>query len=77
LLGRDGDARAAADLLQPLVVRIPRLTDAHLALGRLYAGPLDDPARARTHLNAFLRQAPQHPQAEAVRKLLAGLPAAP
>ncbi len=66
-------ARRAAALLEELVSEKPEIVDAHLELGRLYAGPLADPARARTHFNAFLRQAPRRPEAAEVRKRLAEL----
>lgn len=73
LLGRDGEPRAAADLLDRVIRQVPRLADAHLQLGHLYAGPLADPELARRHFNAFLRQAPAHPAAPEVRRRLTDL----
>ena len=73
LLARSGEPRAAADALEEVVTQMPRLPDAHLQLGRLYGGPLADPQRARTHYNAFLRQAPVHPAATAARRELIAL----
>ena len=66
-------ARRAADVFESLVQRRPQLAEPHLALGHLYAGPLADPGRARTHYNAYLRHAPGGEQAAAVRRRLAEL----
>jgi len=73
LLADHGEPREAAETLEEALRQQPQLPDAHLALGRLYAGPLADSQRARTHYNAFLRQAPVHPEVAAVRRRLAEL----
>ncbi|MEO1086002.1 MAG: tetratricopeptide repeat protein, partial [Acidobacteriota bacterium] len=56
LYARDpGRATSAADLLRQISTEAPSFPEPHLLLGELYAGALDDPRRARAHLNAFLR----------------------
>jgi arylsulfatase A-like enzyme/Flp pilus assembly protein TadD len=71
---RTGQAEAAATTLGELVAQHPELAEPHLHLGYLYADALDQPARALEHFNAFLRRAPRHPEAGAVRRRLAELP---
>lgn len=73
LFRKTGQYQEAADLIQEVVSQVPSYPDSHLELGRLYSGPLGDPKRARTHLNAFLRAAPGHPQAAEVRRELTKL----
>jgi arylsulfatase A-like enzyme/Tfp pilus assembly protein PilF len=70
LLSRMEEWPAAATALQAVVRQVPQAADAHLELGLLYAGPLDDPERARVHLQAFLRHAPGHPRAREARQKL-------
>ncbi|MEO1368248.1 MAG: tetratricopeptide repeat protein, partial [Acidobacteriota bacterium] len=56
LYARDpGRAPSAAELLREISTEAPSFPEPHLLLGELYAGVLDDPRRARAHLNAFLR----------------------
>ncbi|MEM9553936.1 MAG: tetratricopeptide repeat protein [Acidobacteriota bacterium] len=63
------DPRAAVDELEAVLAQVPNFPEAHLHLARLFAGPLDDPARARRHDNAFLRVAPpNHPARAEARK---------
>lgn len=75
LLRRTGEAEKAAGVLEELLLQAPELAEAHLELGRLYDGPLDDRERARAHYNAFLRRAAGDPRAAEVRERLATLPA--
>lgn len=75
LLADGGEAEEAAAVLEALLAQVPNLPRAHLELGLLHAGPLGDPERARNHLNAFLRRAPDHPRADEVRRRLRDLPA--
>ena len=63
----------AAEVLSDLLRRHPALPDAHLALARLYRDELGEPDRAKAHYNAFLRHAPDHPEAEAARTEVAEL----
>ncbi|MCP3963557.1 MAG: sulfatase-like hydrolase/transferase [bacterium] len=74
LLRRAGDHRAAAASFEEVLGTVPQQPDSHLELGELYAGPLADPRRARTHFNAFLRYAPRHPRAADVKQQIAALP---
>ena len=76
MLRRSGDHAASASTFEEVLGQVPRQPEAHLELGQLYAESLADPVRARTHFNAFLRYAPNHPRAEEIRSLLATLPAA-
>lgn len=69
-----GQAERAARRLEQVLIRAPRSADAHRLLGRAYAGPLDDIAKARTHFNAFLRHArPDDPNRSGVRQWLTHL----
>ncbi len=65
--------RDAAKTMQEVVAQVPAYADSHLELGRLYADRLNQPELAWTHFNAFLRSAPDHPEAEAVRRELGSL----
>lgn len=68
-----GKAKEAAEILQGTLKAMPSDPIVHLELGDLYAGPLEDPGRAKLHYNAFLAAAPRHPRAEEIRKKLAFL----
>ena len=70
--GRDAHREAAASF-ETVIVQVPQYAEAHLELGLLLAGPLADPDRARTHLNAFLRQAPVHPRVAEAKSALEGI----
>jgi arylsulfatase A-like enzyme/tetratricopeptide (TPR) repeat protein len=73
VLRRMGRYEEAAAELTELAASQPRVAEVHLELGDLYAGPLDRPQQARTHYQAVLRIAPQHPRAEEIRALLTTL----
>ncbi|MEM8998029.1 MAG: tetratricopeptide repeat protein, partial [Acidobacteriota bacterium] len=78
LYARDaGRAPSAAELLRRISTEAPSFPEPHLLLGELYAGVLDDPRRARAHLNAFLRLTSaaggDDPRAPRVQSLLADL----
>ncbi len=64
---------AAVEALRKTVELMPQHAETHWELGRIYADPLDDADRARTHLNVFLRIAPGDPRAEEARKLVQSL----
>lgn len=69
-----GDSQAAASAFDRVVLEVPNQPRAHFELGRLYAGPLDDPVKARLHLNAFLRAMPvSAPGVAEARRLVAEL----
>lgn len=82
-LGRlySGDPRRleqAAELLRQVSADVPSFVEPHLLLGELYAGALDDPRRARAHLNAFVRLSAESPAGDdprlpEVRRLLGEL----
>ena len=73
VLAHTGRVEEAGEDLEAVVGQVPSQVEAHRELGELYAGPLGDPAKARTHWNAFLRYAPGHPDAPAIRRKVAGL----
>ncbi len=58
---------------QQVLLRSPNHAETHLGLGFLYAESLEDAAKARVHFNAFLKYAPNHPQAAEVRGAMASL----
>jgi tetratricopeptide (TPR) repeat protein len=60
--------------LQTILKANPEETRAHLTLGNLYAQALNQPPAAREHYLKVLDQAPQHPQAQAIRFWLAAHP---
>jgi tetratricopeptide (TPR) repeat protein len=64
----------AAHELEKLAARSPDEVRAHLALGNLYAGPLNEPAKAREHYQKVLTADPRHPQANKILYWLAGNP---
>lgn len=74
LLQKQGEMAAAAASFSEVLARHPRQAQAHMALGEIYSGELADPERARNHWNAFLRYAPNHPQAAEVRRRIEELP---
>jgi len=72
----DDRPEAAARLLEELIERAPGSEDAQAArleLGRLYAGPLGDPARAVFHLSRFVAREPEPSARGAARGLLCRL----
>ena len=73
LLSKEGEHEAAAEALGTVLARVPQQSLAHLELGKLYEGPLQDVAKARAHFNAFLRYAPNDPRGADVRERLGKL----
>ena len=73
LLRKSDRPAEAAQELETVLQERPGVPDIHLELGTLYAGPLDDPGRARDYWNAFLAAAPQHPRAEEIRQRIEDL----
>ncbi|MEM8996203.1 MAG: tetratricopeptide repeat protein, partial [Acidobacteriota bacterium] len=74
LLAKHGQAERAHELFIRVLNEVPSLADGHFEIATLYAGPLEDPEKARTHWNAFLRYAPNDPRGVEVRKRIAELP---
>jgi len=64
----------AAEQLELYLAAKPTDCAFHLAAAGLYAGELDDPAKARTHYESVLALEPSHPQAGAIRGWLASHP---
>lgn len=64
----------AADFLEQALRAAPAQWDLHLELADLYAGPLNRPDLARSHLSSFLGAVPNHPRADLVRQRLSQLP---
>jgi choline-sulfatase len=64
----------AAAVQQEVLARNPRHAGAHFELGALFAGPLGDPERAKTHLQATIGADPNHPRARQARAILDRLP---
>ena len=64
----------AAAVQQEVLVRYPRYAGAHFELGALFAGPLGDPERAKTHLQATIGADPNSPRAQQARAILDRLP---
>ena len=64
----------AAEQLELFLAARPTDTALHLAAAGLYAGELDEPAKARTHYEAVLALEPSHPQAAAIRGWLSAHP---
>jgi Tfp pilus assembly protein PilF len=56
----------AAHELEKVVTRSPNEVRAHFALGNLYAGQLNQPAKARIHYQKVLDAEPGHPQASKI-----------
>ncbi|MGH9797071.1 MAG: tetratricopeptide repeat protein, partial [Candidatus Polarisedimenticolia bacterium] len=74
LLAREGKAAEAAAAYRRALEIDPSLDDAHRSLGLLYAHRLGDPERARFHLEASLRLAPDQEGAAGLKELIAALP---
>ena len=64
----------AAEQLELYLAAKPTDSAFHLAAAGLYAGELDNPAKARTHYESVLALEPSHPQAGAIRGWLASHP---
>ena len=64
----------AANELEKVVAVNPDEARAHLALGNLYADPLGDNSRARTHYQKVLELSPNHAEATAIRYWLVSNP---
>ena len=57
-----------------MLVVAPNETRAYLALGNLYAQPLNDPVKARAYYVKLLELDARHPQSSAIRFWLAANP---
>ncbi|MEM1111530.1 MAG: sulfatase-like hydrolase/transferase [Pseudomonadota bacterium] len=66
LLLKTDDLQGAAAMFNEVLGRAPAHPGTHLALAELYAGPLEDPERAKIHWNAVLNHAPNHPRREEI-----------
>ena len=73
-LKQAGHPQDAAEQIELFLAAKPTETALHLAVAGLYAGELDDPAKARTHYELVLALEPSHPQAAAIRGWLASHP---
>ena len=73
-LKQAGHSQDAAEQIELFLAAKPTETALHLAVAGLYAGELDDPAKARTHYELVLALEPSHPQAAAIRGWLASHP---
>jgi arylsulfatase A-like enzyme/tetratricopeptide (TPR) repeat protein len=60
----------AAAVQEGVLSLAPRHAGAHFELGVLYAGPLGDVERAKTHLQATIGADPKHPRAQQARAIL-------
>ncbi len=69
-MARHDEAVAAFELV---LAQVPNHDESHLELGELFAETLAQPVRARTHWNAFLRHAPNHPRSDEIRRRLEAL----
>ncbi|MEM1176843.1 MAG: tetratricopeptide repeat protein [Acidobacteriota bacterium] len=74
LLSNHGQPEKAEALFIQVLNEVPSLAEGHYQLAELYAGPLEDPEKARTHFNAFLRYAANDPRAASVRQRIGELP---
>jgi Tfp pilus assembly protein PilF len=63
---------SAQRLLRAVLAADPELAEAHYQMGKVRAAQ-GDAAGAKEHLQKFLQLAPDHPEAEAARQMLAGL----
>ena len=73
-LKQAGHPQDAAEQIELFLAAKPAETALHLAAAGLYAGELDDPAKARGHYESVLALEPSHPQAAAIRGWLASHP---
>ena len=73
-LKQAGHSQDAAEQIELFLAAKPTETALHLAAAGLYAGELDDPAKARTHYEFVLALEPSHPQAAAIRGWLSSHP---
>lgn len=73
-LKQAGHPQDAAEQIELFLAAKPTETALHLAAAGLYAGELDDPAKARSHYESVLALEPSHPQAAAIRGWLASHP---
>ncbi len=64
----------AAVVQEEVLKRFPAHGGAHFELGVLYAGPLDDPQRAKIHLQTTIGADPSSPRARQARTILDRLP---
>jgi arylsulfatase A-like enzyme/Flp pilus assembly protein TadD len=74
LLRKSGRFGEAAAVQQEVLTRAPSNPGAHFELGILYAGPLADVERAKTHLQVTIDADPNHPNARQARAILDRLP---
>jgi arylsulfatase A-like enzyme/tetratricopeptide (TPR) repeat protein len=74
LLRTSARYKEAAAAQQEVLARNPKHAGAHFELGALFAGPLGDPERAKTHLQATIAADPDHPRARQARAILDRLP---
>ena len=68
---KDGNAQAAELALQKVLALDPDNAQANLQIGLIYSG--SDTAKAKAHLQKFLAVAPEHPEAETAKEILAYL----
>ena len=68
---KDGNAQAAELALQKVLALDPDNAQANLQIGLIYSG--SDTAKAKAHLQKFLAVAPDHPEAETAKEILAYL----
>ena len=73
-LKQAGHPQDAVEQIELFLTAKPAETALHLAAAGLYAGELDDPAKARGHYESVLALEPSHPQAAAIRGWLASHP---
>ena len=73
-LKQAGHPQDAVEQIELFLTAKPTETALHLAAAGLYAGELDDPAKARGHYESVLALEPSHPQAAAIRGWLASHP---
>ena len=70
LLRKSARYDEAAAVQREVLTRAPAHAGAHFELGMLYAGPLADVERAKTHLQATIDAGPNHPRARQARVVL-------
>jgi len=74
LLRKSARYDEAAEVQREVLGRNPAHGGAHFELGILFAGPLNDPDRAKVHLQAAIGADPRHPRARQARAVLDRLP---